>query len=272
MARKSAGIEVVPPRRDRSTTVPPRRDQVGTAPPRRGGGERVWSQIERSLEQSIASGEARPGERLGTEHELASRYGVNRHTVRQALASLASRGLVRVEHGHGTFVEDLAIDYMLGRRTRFSENVAAAGLEGRHIALENTELKSDSINASQLRNASGTRVLRLKTLGEARGMPVSVAEHFIPARRFAGIGERFAELGSLTRAFAEFGVGDYTRKQSLVTARIPDAQTAMLLRQPATRPVLHVEAVNLDSRGRPIEFLRSDFCGDRVQLVFESGK
>ena len=262
MARKSEGNEVAPPRRDRTDT----------APPRRGGGERVWSQIERSLEQRIVSGEARPGERLGTEHELASRYGVNRHTVRQALASLAARGLVRIEHGHGTFVEDLAIDYMLGRRTRFSENVAAAGLEGRHIPLENSELKADSVIASQLGISAGTRVLRIRTLGEVRGMPVSVAEHFIPARRFAGIADRFAELGSLTRAFAEFGVNDYTRKQSLVTARIPDAQTAMLLRQPAARPVLHVEAVNLDSRGRPIEFLRSDFCGDRVQLVFESGK
>lgn len=262
-------MESKPPR---MKTESPRRDRIGTAPPRRGGGERVWSQIERSLEQRIASGEARPGERLGTEHELASRYGVNRHTVRQALASLAARGLVRIEHGHGTFVEDLAIDYMLGRRTRFSENLAAAGLEGRHVALETAEQKSDSTIASRLRLATGTRVLRVKTLGEARGMPVSVAEHFIPARRFAGIAERFAELGSLTRAFAEFGVRDYTRKQSLVTARIPDATTAALLRQPATRPVLHVEAVNLDSRGRPIEFLRSDFCGDRVQLVFESGK
>ena len=237
----------------------------------RAGGERVWSQIERSLEQGIASGESKPGERLGTEHELALRFGVNRHTVRQALASLAARGLVRVEHGRGTFVEDLAIDYMLGRRTRFSENLAAAGLEGRHIALETSELRSDQAVASRLRIATGTRVLRVKTLGEARGMPVSVAEHFIPARRFAGIAGRFAELGSLTRAFAEYGVRDYTRKQSLVSARVPDAQTAALLRQPASRPVLHVEAVNLDNAGRPIEFLRSDFCGDRVQLVFDSG-
>ncbi len=238
----------------------------------RSGGERVWSQIERSLADAIAGGGVKPGARLGTEHELAGRYRVNRHTVRQALASLAARGLVRVEHGRGTFVEDMAIDYVLGRRTRFSENLAAAGLAGRHAALDASELRADAVVASSLRIAAGTRVLRLRTLGEARGMPVSVGEHFIPARRFAGIAERFAALGSLTRAFAEFGIKDYTRKQSLVTARLPDARTAGLLRQPVNRPVLHVEAVNRDSRGRPIEFLRSEFCGDRVQLVFQSGK
>lgn len=239
--------------------------------PRRGGGERVWSQIERSLTEAITGGGVKPGERIGTEHELAGRYRVNRHTVRQAIASLVARGLLRVEHGRGTFVEDLAIDYVLGRRTRFSENLAAAGVEGRHAAIDFSELRADPAVAGRLRIAAGTRVLRLQTLGEARGMPISVAEHFIPARRFAGIERHFAALGSLTRAFAEYGVRDYTRKRSLVTARLPDPRIAALLRQPAGRPVLHVEAVNADSSGRPIEFLRSDFSGDRVQLVFESG-
>ncbi len=51
---------------------------------------------------------------------------VNRHTVRRAMAELAVRGLVRTERGSGTFVKTDKLDYRIGRRTRFSEIVAAA--------------------------------------------------------------------------------------------------------------------------------------------------
>src|SRR5262252_7530382 len=87
----------------------------------------VWSRIEASIARDIAKGRFRPGERLASEHELALRFNVNRHTVRQALGSLGAKGLLRTEHGRGTFVADYAVDYLLARRTRFSENLAASG-------------------------------------------------------------------------------------------------------------------------------------------------
>jgi GntR family phosphonate transport system transcriptional regulator len=35
--------------------------------------------------------------------------------------------------------------------------------------------------------------------------------------------------------------------------------------------VLHVESVNVDAGGRPIEFGRTQFAGDLVQLVVSPG-
>jgi GntR family phosphonate transport system transcriptional regulator len=237
----------------------------------RRAGAAVWSQIEAALAREIAAGRHAPGTRLATEHALAARFGVNRHTVRQAVASLAAKGLVRVEHGRGIFVEEGAIDYVLGRRTRYTENLAAAGIESRRELVRAVEQPASAEIAARLRLRPGARLVLVEALAEARGRPVSLAEHYFPARRFAGVGEAFARLGSISKALRAYGVEDYSRKVSFVSARLPDERSARLLRQPATRPVLHVESVNVDAGGRPIEFGRTQFAGDLVQLVVNPG-
>ncbi len=237
---------------------------------RKDGGT-VWSRIERALADDIADGKALPGTRLPGEHELAERFGVNRHTVRQAISSLAARGLVRVARGSGTFVADFAVDYALGRRTRFTENMDASGVHSRRLLLDAALVRADANAAKRLQVPRGSRLVRLHTLSEARGHPVSEAVHLLPASRFEGIAEAFERLGSLTRAYAEFGVTDFTRKTSWVTARLPSAGVAGRLRQSASLPVLHVEGVNVDTRGKPIEYCETEFAADRVQLVFKPG-
>ena len=92
-------------------------------------GVTIWRQIAEELEDEIASRTYAPGGRLPTEMELSARFGVNRHTVRRAIATLEDRGLVRVERGRGTFVQTDTIDYVVGRRTRFSENLRRLCLE-----------------------------------------------------------------------------------------------------------------------------------------------
>ena len=77
------------------------------AEPRRRG-RPAWAQIEAQLAERISSGGLRAGERLPPERELARSLGVSRMTVRQALGSLARRGLVDRGVGRGTFVRDHA--------------------------------------------------------------------------------------------------------------------------------------------------------------------
>jgi len=233
---------------------------------------RLWSQIEQTLSIDIAEGRLRPGERLPPEHALAERFHVNRHTVRQALGSLASKGLVHVKHGRGSFVADFAVDYVLGKRTRFTENLAATGLTGARKVLESGELRAPAQISRALRLRPGAMLLRLLLLAQTRGRALSLAEHFFPAARVPGLLTAFERSHSISRALAACGVPDYTRARSQVSARMPDEQVAELLAQPAGRPVLYVESINLDSAGKPIEFSRVHFAGDLVQLVVEPGK
>ncbi|RPJ45342.1 MAG: GntR family transcriptional regulator, partial [Betaproteobacteria bacterium] len=49
----------------------------------------VWAVIEQVIASDIAAGMYKPGEKLPSENALALRFGVNRHTVRQATSHLA---------------------------------------------------------------------------------------------------------------------------------------------------------------------------------------
>jgi DNA-binding FadR family transcriptional regulator len=63
-------------------------------------------QIAARLHERIAAGEYPSGSRLPQQRELASSFGVSTGAVREAIALLASAGLVRSRHGRGTFVAD----------------------------------------------------------------------------------------------------------------------------------------------------------------------
>ena len=64
--------------------------------------------IFRDLQAQILSGRLGPGSRLQPERELATEYGTNRNTLREAVRKLEQSGLVSVRHGQGVTVADFA--------------------------------------------------------------------------------------------------------------------------------------------------------------------
>ncbi|MGE4219268.1 MAG: phosphonate metabolism transcriptional regulator PhnF [Alphaproteobacteria bacterium] len=233
----------------------------------RGTGLTLWRQIEQQLAAEIGAGVFTPANRLPTETVLAARFGVNRHTLRQAVNALAERGLVRVEQGRGTFVQEAVIDYAIGRRTRLSEIVSRhdRSPSGRLLAAR-TERTGTAV-AEALGIPVRSRCLTLETLREADGIPIAIGTHHLPANRFAGLAEAFETAGSLSAAFAEFGIGDYERRTTKVTARMPTAEEARLLQQPRSRPVLVSAGIDAEPHGLPFHYVVTRFPSDRVQLV-----
>ncbi|MET1029136.1 MAG: phosphonate metabolism transcriptional regulator PhnF [Dongiaceae bacterium] len=236
----------------------------------RGRGVTLWRQIAESLSTDLKTGKLKPGERLATELELAERFAVNRHTVRRAMATLAEQGILRIEQGRGTFVNETTIDYMLGRRTRFSANLSSQGREpGHRLVSAGTAIVSGSI-AADLGLPDGGTVVRIETLSVADEIPMIFATHDFPLPRFAGVDEVYRRLGSITEALRELGVADYTRKITRLLARLPNEREAGYLNQNIARPILQSEAVNVDLKGRPTHHTLAIFAGDRVQMIVQS--
>lgn len=78
------------------------------------------------LEQEIVTNLLRPGERLD-EQSLASRFGVSRTPIREALMQLASSGLVELQPRRGAFVATLSLKGVL---ERFETMAALEGMCG----------------------------------------------------------------------------------------------------------------------------------------------
>ncbi len=236
----------------------------------RGSGVAAWRQIETCLRREIASGALKPGQQLATETGLSERFGVNRHTVRRALLALSEAGLLSIEQGRGTFVRDQVVDYPIGSRTRFSEIIAAQDHEPSGRLIESQELAAPADVAKHLEVRAGTKLLRIDTLNLSDGIPIGTASNWFPARRFPDLIEVFSNTGSISAALAHHGLGDYQRTWTSVVARMPSRNDADVLRQAPNRPILIAESVNSDAAGKPVQFSRTRFAGERVQLLLRS--
>lgn len=64
----------------------------------------LYQTIAENLVSAIESGEIKVGELLPSEAKLCSQYGVSRHTVRQAIGTLSTLGMVDAQPGVGTTV------------------------------------------------------------------------------------------------------------------------------------------------------------------------
>ncbi|NWG45000.1 MAG: phosphonate metabolism transcriptional regulator PhnF [Alphaproteobacteria bacterium] len=235
----------------------------------RRGGLALWRQIAQALEAEIRQGQYQPGSQLPTEAQLAARFQVNRHTLRRAIAALAEAGLLRVEQGRGTFVQEETLDYLVDRRTRFSENVQRLGRRPGGQVLRAETLPASPQVAAGLGMPRGAPVILLELLHLVDGRPVAVTSHYFPKARFPTLIEAYRETGSLARAMKAHGVLDHFRRSTRVTAKLPSIEDARQLHMPRTQPVMVHEDVNVDETGRIVEYAVSRCAAQRMQLVFE---
>jgi GntR family phosphonate transport system transcriptional regulator len=233
-------------------------------------GVALWRQVADGIERGIADGRFAAGERLPAEMEIAETYRVNRHTVRRALAALAERGLVRAERGSGTYVETQRLAYPLRSRTRFSEIVGAGGREPRGQLIGASEEPATRELARQLGLKTDAPLIRIEALRLADRTPICVGTTWLSEDRFPEAGRVYERVRSMTKVLEHYGVRDYRRASTRVTAAIVDASDAARLDLPLGRPVLVVDSTDVDAGGAPLLTTRARFAAERVEFVVEN--
>lgn len=226
-----------------------------------------WRQIELALLDEIERKSLAPGARLPSEHDLAQNFGVNRATLRRALAELQQKGMIRIEKGRGAFVREAPVSYAIGRQSRFGQNLASQNITSRVQILRAAEIPAPADLARRLEIAPGTPVVFFETLSFADGVPLSFTRHQLPAARVPGAPVEVAGFSCISDVYARFGLGEVTRRSTRITARLPDADEAHQLRQPMTRPILIAETIKIDPAGRPVDDTIARFAADRVHLL-----
>jgi GntR family transcriptional regulator, phosphonate transport system regulatory protein len=234
----------------------------------RRSGLTLWRQIGNAIESDIRSGRCPAGQPLPTERELAQRFTVARQTIRRAMADLERQGIITIQQGRGTFVLP-TIAYQLGKRTRFSANLLASGYEpSRELLACSVTAATDDV-AHHLQLEEGAPVVLAECIGRADAVPILTSEHWFPHARFPGLMEALRETRSISAALSRAGVGDYTRRKTNITTRLPTSDEAKRLEQSIDLPVLVAESINVDQDGRPVDYAITRFAGDRVTLCVE---
>ena len=222
----------------------------------------LYFQIAQSLENAIAAGVLKPGERLEAETELADRLGVSRPTVRQAVERLVQEGIVARHRGVGTVVVHRRIQRPLAL-TSFYDDLAAADRKPSTTVLALEEVGAELEVARALLLEVGEPVVWLERLRCADGVPLAVMSNHLPLHVLgAALGKHDLERRGLYAILRAQGIQLHSAKQ-VIAARRATSREARLLGEPRSSPVLTVARTCYDATGRPVELGQHVYPADR---------
>lgn len=236
-----------------------------------GSGISLWRQVAEEIRIGLQSGLADRNGKLPGELALAEYFGVNRHTVRAAIKTLAEEGVLEARQGNGTFVvNQTRVTYPIGRRTRFSDGIGSQAQHKSGKLLSSAVETASREVAQALGLGQQQMVLRLETVGLADGKPMTRSTIWFDPERFDTIDKAYARTGSITRALGEYGVDDYYRAWTNVAARHANSWEAEALDLSVGSILLITTAVNADANDNPIQYSITRFAADRVTLSMTS--
>ena len=215
----------------------------------------LHAQISDYFRAQIASGSWPSHYRLRTEPELATELGVSRGTLRRALTTLISEGLLRQVPGKGTFVTSTFIEPAIAQKlSTLSEDFASQGVDVATTVRGQTLLEAPRPIASLLDVTPGQQVLRLERLRSTVQGPVALLINYIRADVAPGIERLDFAANSL------FGVLENTYNLRIgsgrrtFTAEGATSGVARALAVPEGHPVQYLEQVTYLVDGRPVEY------------------
>lgn len=227
-----------------------------------------WAAVATELRTAIDRGRHTPGCRLPSERALSEQFGVSRVTMRRAIAELEGEGLLRVARGSGAYVRaDMPVRFTLGDKVRFSKDLTATEAILTRKVLSTRKIPANADVAARLNLHPGEAVLEMCVVAYADKLPVSVVMRSCSAMRFPGLTEKFAATGSFTAALKDYGVTDYWRRSTDITARMPTEAEARLLQQSRLTPVLAYAGEDIDADGAIISCQIGCFASERVVVT-----
>ncbi|MBB5077307.1 GntR family transcriptional regulator [Nonomuraea endophytica] len=231
----------------------------------------VYLRLARTLQERIDSGALSAGSRLPSEPELSTEFGVNRLTIRQAIAELDRAGSVEIRRGIGTFVRSpvtrVSIDVdPLSQRVDLGSMHAGLPAEGVDGAIERIVATATAANAPEDREAAAhlgrgpADVARIDTLIWIESEPWAISTYWLPSHLLPG---RLPPEGNVVRSLGVALQYDW-RAFSATAADIGDAEH---LGVAIGSPLLVREGVSCDPDGAPVLFVRRRIQGDRIRFV-----
>jgi GntR family transcriptional regulator len=201
---------------------------------------------------------------LPSEGNLISSFSTSRQVVRDALSMLSDEGLVRRSRGSGT----LSTASMIRHDFRFlhGPQTHVGNIERRILLC--AEQAAPPLVSERLELPSGTGCGVVETVTLLDGEPLDVATIYVPPEFLTSVQrlESSAEWFSLyDRAGVQLGATDHT-----IEAVVADELVAGLLHVATGHPLMLLERLVRDHRGRPLEYGFTRVRGDRLVLTQSS--
>jgi GntR family transcriptional regulator len=249
----------------------------------------MYKQIADDLRRQIEEGGLAPGQQLRTELELREKYSASRNTIRDAIKSLITRGLIETRPGQGTFVVEEIVPFVT---TLTGDPETASGGEGDTYTKEVTQrlrkpkdtpprvgLHEAGIDpdTTELRLPRGTSVLSRHQQRYIDGIPWSLQTSFYPESLADQGAVQLKQAGNIDKGTVAYLSETLGVKQAgyrdTITVRAPDEVEVGFFRLPDDGRVSVIETrrTAFDERGQPVRLTVSVYPADRNQFAINVG-
>lgn len=206
------------------------------------------------------------GTALKAERVLSEELGASRSTIRQALLELAVEGRVVRMQGRGTFVAPPKDTLPLRLRSYTEEWRDRDRSPGSRLLDIRVEPAEPAV-AEHLELQPGVPVLRLERLRLTDGVPMALEVAQLDAVRFEGLVPSMSDDVSLYELLSQrWGVEPDSAVQTIETVLAAPIMASLLETESST-PVLLLTRTTKDAAGRPFEYVRAVYRGDRYRFV-----
>jgi GntR family transcriptional regulator len=223
-------------------------------------------QVRAGLLEDLMNGKLVTGDKLPNEDRLAERFAVSRATVREAVLGLLEAGYLTRRHGSGTYVTKVPRSrHALDTTVSYTAMIRDAGHTPGETVISKVVRVPTEHECEALGLSADDRVHEVERVRLADERPVIYSRDRIPAALLNGIAED--ALDSSLYVILETAGHPVFRASAELLPTLADERLSELLEVECGTPLLHIDQVDYDARGRPVMLSLEWHVADAFELI-----
>lgn len=226
----------------------------------------LYQQFRDVVDEKINSGEWKPNDKIPSENQLSSQYGLSRMTVRSVLMELVKEDKLYRVQGKGTFVAEKKIEaqslYYVGVR----EQLEQMGYEVSTKTIDCQLVPCNRNVAKHLNLEEGTPVFMIKRVRSIKDGPVSIHISYIPQKYSKDLTPGLLEQEQLCVLMNQRYGLQRKRVSETLESIAADVEEADLLNVKKGHPLLLLKDDLYSEEDTPYEYTKVVFRGDKVKI------
>ncbi len=225
----------------------------------------LYQQLRDILVDAIDSGKWGPNEKIPSENNLSTTYGLSRMTVRAVLTDMVKEGLLYRVQGKGTFVAEKIVTLSpsyIGIR----EQLERMGYEVTTRIVECGLAPCTDSVAKALNIPGGTSLFQIKRVRYIKGEPLSIHISHVNPMYSEKLTPEALEKEQLCILLSEhYGINKKQVDETLESV-VASGEEAELLNVEKGHPLLLLRDILYGENGSPYEYTKVVFRGDKIKI------
>ncbi|MFD1429527.1 MULTISPECIES: GntR family transcriptional regulator [Lacticaseibacillus] len=228
----------------------------------------VYIQIHNQIRQDIEAGKWQIGDRIPSERDLAQSFSVSRMTLRQAIQTLVDEGILERRIGAGTYVANQKVQERVSGVTSFTDLMLAQGKVPSSKTISYHVAKPSLSESEKLKLNDGDQILRMERIRFADEVPICFEVATVPYDLVKDF-SKSEVTKSFYHALEKKGGFHIGGASQTVSAMLASERIAEYLDIKRGEAILRLRQISLLQDGRPFEYVRTQYVGERFEFFLE---